>query len=52
MYSVIRKKNSGSRVDDGQSKEENDHRALQYNFIFFAPFYVKLSFLCATGCFT
>jgi hypothetical protein len=32
-------------------KEEDDQSALQYNFIFFASYCVKLSFACTANCF-
>jgi hypothetical protein len=39
-------------VEDEQSKEEDDLSAIHCNFIFFASFCVKLSFLCTADCFS
>ena len=39
-------------VDDEQSVEEDDLRALRCNFIFFMSFCVKLSFYCITNYFS
>ena len=38
-------------IDDEQSVEEDDQRALRCNFIFFMPSCVKLSFYCITNYF-
>ena len=39
-------------IDDEQSVEEDDQRALRCNFIFFMSFCVKLFSFCNTNCFT
>jgi hypothetical protein len=38
-------------MDDELWKEEDNHNALQCNFIFFASFCVMLSFPCTVNCF-